>query len=393
LPSSETGRAAALAPHRLVAHNRVLLHRPGSRRRIRGVLLGAVLVSCAPAACSDSAWGSGCDSRPVPSRPAVCEPRGPDCDCPCGIRRVPLDGSHCPSDDIREGTCVCPLHNVPLEPVHGIRADGRIDITALEAWPDRPAPRSPLSADDVARGCAILAACIDSTIPPFLLLHLCSSRSSMPAFPDSREWVQPVRGPTGPSYNETWNFLIRLALAAHGDCASLRTPLTEDSDLWCSQAGCWATTESETTCNGDVATVGTLTRDCSRSETHCSAHSVTGCTDRQLLPCDSEAKSRCDGDVRLGCSGCGFVTYNDCAWAGRHCVENPAGAECAPPPIATTPCGRNQCIGNLLEVCVDDLETVVVDCASLDMHCVDATYCAPNSSDAGEVVDSGSRDH
>src|SRR5882724_11157101 len=45
-------------------------------------------------------------------------------------------------------------------PVHGLRADKRVDVSPAEAWPAAPPEPGFPTADEVGRGCAAIAACL-----------------------------------------------------------------------------------------------------------------------------------------------------------------------------------------------------------------------------------------
>src|ERR1041384_7119985 len=66
------------------------------------------------------------------------------------------------SHDCTSWLCDCPApYEIPPTPIHGVRSDGRVDVSAKEAWPDRPrSPSPPFTPDELARGCAALSVCI-----------------------------------------------------------------------------------------------------------------------------------------------------------------------------------------------------------------------------------------
>src|SRR5262245_36350252 len=49
----------------------------------------------------------------------------------------------------------------PRGATRGIRPDGRVDVTAQAAWPERPPTQQLLSPEEVAAACAALAACFE----------------------------------------------------------------------------------------------------------------------------------------------------------------------------------------------------------------------------------------
>ena len=268
----------------------------------------------------------------------------------------------------------------PTGPVHGIRPDGRVDISAKEAWPNRPAAAVPPTPEEVADACAAFAACIDvsstpsgsglfGTLTKVDVQQACLNGSLEPLAVNAAERVIPLTSALGvfDSSNESWEFFVRSVLAAHADCSAIHEVLTRrDSAIDCQEDGCYATEPRTATCDGDVANFEEVwePRDCSRSGMHCSAASPTGCTDRALVRCTSGAKDRCDGDIKLGCDDCGFVSFHDCSWNGGHCVESADGAACVPPNDSTGCAVRNGCTGATLSLCAAG-GPVAVDCAAL----------------------------
>jgi hypothetical protein len=291
-----------------------------------------------------------------------------------------------------------------------VRSDGRVDVTAAEAWPDRLPPEPPLSREELALGCAAYAACTPALTEKgdagaFLsswrpLLQVACLAGAPSAFaPSAAERVIPLQG-----YDESFNYLMHGILDGNGSCSRIAELLTANAtSLSCQEDGCWSTRFAAATCNGDVATLGQNTRDCSRSHTRCSEQSPTGCTDRLLVRCKSGALDRCDGTVKLGCDDCGFVSFHDCSWNGGACVESKSGASCVPPADATSCSGMpTDCSGSSLSLCVSG-QPVTVDCEALGMKgCrtqnelrIDAgaapytnATCEPFAADAG-VGDAG----
>src|SRR4051812_18589026 len=57
----------------------------------------------------------------------------------------------------------------PVEPgcgiqstvVHGVRPDGKVDVTAAEAWPNRSAEPAALTPTEILGACAILSTCFN----------------------------------------------------------------------------------------------------------------------------------------------------------------------------------------------------------------------------------------
>ena len=308
---------------------------------------------------------------------------------------VPIDRTDAGADCL-ESRFWCPSPFAePVGPVHGLRDDGRVDVTAEEAWPDRPPRPLPLEPRAVAEACAALAACINSSsIESGVYLFgsesaarvdaqsVCPFGRILPLGVNAAARVIPMD-----QFNESWDFLLRAVLDARGDCPRINRAMSErPSHIECQEDGCYATARHAVTCNGDVAAFdqsSTLTRDCSRSATRCSETSPTGCTDRALVRCTCGAKDRCDGDIKLGCDSCGFVSYHDCAWNGGHCEETTEGARCVAPFDSSTCVGGATCNGSSLSLCTAG-GVVDVDCSAIPgMHCVPVT---PDGDGGGGVL-------
>jgi hypothetical protein len=236
-----------------------------------------------------------------------------------------------------------------------------------------------LTAEEVANGCAAYVACDDESA----LFRTQGSR--LGACASGRWWFPAAREETIPRGNERFPFFIREILAARGDCAAIRSILT-DAPLWlsCTEYGCAAWVQHEVSCEGDVAVFDDGTRrDCSRAYATCSTSSETGCTDRPVTRCETGAQAKCDGDVRLGCGACGFVSFHDCGWGGGHCEETDEGAECVEPDASTCEGVQNGCTDGVFERCVLG-QRVRVDCAAIGMECATEISGAspPQPSDA-----------
>lgn len=255
----------------------------------------------------------------------------------------------------------------PMGPVHGVRADGRVDVTATQAWPGRLAEPPGLTAVERARACVALGACIDPTQSPAVLTGLC-------VLPDGGE----ERAIPGGGIAERRSWVLRSALAG-GSCkqlTSLETP--RPSEIYCEESGCWWTSSTvqipKVSCAGDVATLvtskGTFTRDCSHALQKCDPTSPTACTDRHPVACDPAGKDRCDGAIRLGCDRNGRVSFRDCSRiAGGTCKEGPDGtASCVYPDAGLCETGASTCTtdGSAVSVCVDGAPTTVA-CSSIGL--------------------------
>jgi hypothetical protein len=273
----------------------------------------------------------------------------------------------------------------PLGPVHGLRSDGTVDVTADEAWPNRPTEPPPLSAEELAQACARLAACtpVDpdtGTVDDArrMLLALCVD-------PIQAYFWEERAVPTS-SKNERWTFEARAILASTGDCnAVVDTSTQRPDEIVCQEDGCWWFSLTKpiptVTCNGDVALLATVdasfTRDCSRAFAKCDESSPTGCTDRPPVACEHPASDRCDGAVRIGCDGEGRVSFHDCGRVpGGTCGEVGDGLGCVYPTSSACTAGP-QCTGDTLSLCVFG-EAVNVDCKALGMAaCANGRCVAP----------------
>lgn len=328
---------------------RKLLNNTDAMRR--ALLAGIVLVATLHQGCLSFDGGGGCDA----SRVSL----GPDSGC----------WFFCFNFD----ACPNPFA-APAGAVHGARSDGRVDISAQQAWPNRPAPSSPPTPVEVATACAAFTACADTasttdstitdSVVRIMLQQACLGGSVELLDVNAAERVIPLGG-----HDESWDFFVRGVNAAKGDCSAIRALMgPRDSAITCQEDGCYATEARHATCAGDIATFKETgaSRDCSRSGMQCSASSPTGCTDRALVQCTSGSKDRCDGDIKLGCDDCGFVSFHDCTWNGGHCRENPGGAACVPPGDASACVAGSQCNGTTLSLCVAG-QPVEVDCKAIGL--------------------------
>ena len=269
----------------------------------------------------------------------------------------------------------------PTGVVHGVRPDGRVDVSARDAWPSRAAEPGPLTAVEIAQACAILGACGESTAHPpsagdddalAMITSLC-------AFPEGSE----ERAIPKDKSNERWSWQVRAILAAPRCDAVSALPTTREESIRCEEDGCWWSSSTlplpAVTCAGDVATMTTegktITRDCAHAYAKCDASSPTGCTDRHPVACDAKGKDRCDGDVKLGCDSSGRVSFHDCTRdPGSHCVESADGAKCTPAETSSCQLQDQRCDGSKLTVCVSGAKTVV-DCADFGFSCRNG-HCA-----------------
>lgn len=286
------------------------------------------------------------------------------------------EGSGCPSGEICDtGT--------PEGPVHGLRADGTVDITPAEAWPNRAAEPAPLTAEELGAACAALAACIEVEPPDDGTVEDTRRLLQAICVKPSQSYFWEERAVPTIEKNERWTFEAREIVATAGGCATALAATTRRAEeIYCEEAGCWWTSPTKpapaVTCSGDIATLETagetITRDCSRAFAACDPQSPTGCTDRAPTACEHPAKDRCDGDVRLGCDGNGRVSFHDCARApGGQCLDGVDGPACVYPDetCATPPAG---CTGSSLQLCVMGA-LVDVDCTALGLSGCNAGLC------------------
>jgi hypothetical protein len=293
----------------------------------------------------------------------------------CSVDVAPLG---CPAG------AVCDT-GAPSGPVHGVAKDGTVDVTAAEAWPNRPAEPAALTPAQLANACAIEGACLldPKTGAPMsddavaFLVQLCTLPSG------AEERVIPEN-----ESNERWSWKHHAALSAGGSCDVVRNlTTTRASHFYCEEDGCWwagGTTPTPTvTCAGDVATLQyagrTTTRDCSHAYTHCDPTSATGCTDRKTVACEHPALDKCDGDVRLGCDGTGRVSFHDCSrYPGGHCQVTATGPACVYPDAATgCDTSKTGCSGDVLSLCVAGA-LQQVDCKSLGLAGCRGGHCYVN---------------
>jgi hypothetical protein len=285
----------------------------------------------------------------------------------------------------------CPANAIcdsgqPTGPVHGLRADGTVDITPAEAWPNRQTEPAPLSADELARACVALATCIDVDPPNQGTIEDTRRLLQAICLQPSQSYFWEERAVPTVDKNERWTFEARAILASGGGCpAVLATTTARAEEIHCEEAGCWWSSPDKpvptVTCAGDVATLETagttVTRDCSRAFASCDPDSATGCTDRAPVGCEHPASDRCDESVRLGCDGTGRVSFHDCSRvAGGQCLDGVDGPTCVYPneTCTTLPAG---CKGDTVEVCA--MGTLVdVDCIALGLAGCNAGLCTAN---------------
>jgi len=280
-------------------------------------------------------------------------------------------------------------------PVHGVRPDGRVDVSAADAWPDRPTePPLPTGAD-LARACATLAACLyvddlNRLAAPVSDLrkyfaHDCANPTLYPAGSTlfdtthrEEEHGIPIEG-----LNERLSWLLQVALDSKGDCDKVRAARTaRQSGLDCASEGCaWRSScglLSSVRCAGSVATIDlgggrSYMRDCAHTFTSCDSKSHTGCKDRPLVRCDPAGGDRCDGAIHLGCRSIGYVSLRDCSRYGGTCKE--VGSMLANCDYPYSDCNElPSCSGSTLNICtLGKIETV--DCIALGFTGCDGGRC------------------
>jgi len=269
----------------------------------------------------------------------------------------------------------------PSGPTHGVRSDGRVDVTAADAWPGRPNEPAALTPQQLAQTCVALAACLDPSTSPATLTGLC-------VLPDGSEERAIPSSLSSDVYNERRSFVFSSALAGKNDCATLNALDTKrDNEIVCEEDGCWWSSNNwpipTVSCAGDVAQMvtnnRTIVRDCARAWQKCDPTSPTGCTDRHTTGCDPKGTDRCDGDIKLGCSGNGRVSFHDCTRvAGGHCQEKSADtAACVYLDAAKCTAGSaSTCTTDgKVSVCVGG-DFVLVDCTTIGWSKCNGGVCA-----------------
>jgi len=273
----------------------------------------------------------------------------------------------------------------PAGVVHGQRADGTVDITLEQAWPDRSLEPTPLSALELAQACVALSACQEVEPPDAgtiegvrrIILSLCAQPApDSPAGSGPGTYFWEERAVPLMDENERWTFKAREMIARAGNCTDVLAVATaRTKEIHCEEAGCWWTSPSlpipTVTCNGDVATLVTsgrsFDRDCARSFTRCDETSPTGCSDRAPVACASPAEDRCDGAFRIGCDGSGRVSLRDCSRApGATCGGTPGNLGCIYPDAGECAPGAGVCEGASLRLCVFG-SSQLVDCTALGL--------------------------
>ncbi|MGZ3420162.1 MAG: hypothetical protein ACXVEF_42805 [Polyangiales bacterium] len=305
--------------------------------------------------------------------------------------------SSCNNDGNRSDTVDCGERfcsaGTPTGVPKGLTADGRVAVTAAEAWPNRGMEPAPLTPQELADACALINACKTEADGKSLTDIAIATLTQDCAKGKSAANAKEERGIPQAGQNERFTLEARAVLAGPHDCASIRAQATpRRSEILCQEDGCWWESPvpappacclqvPTVTCKGDVATLVTegltITRDCSRAFAKCDEKSSTGCTDRAPVGCDSTAKDTCDGDVKLGCDGDNRVSFHDCArYPGGKCVLNPGGATCDLHEDMTCSGGCDASAPNKLDVCVAGVK-VTVDCAALGAGACSQGHCTP----------------
>jgi len=319
-----------------------------------------------------NAWGSGLGGLVV----VLC---GMACSSGGAFQAIETDAGPDAFGDAPFGRTTC---NIDAPIVHGVRPDGRVDVSAAEAWPNRSPEPPAVTPTELLGGCAILAACFRLQVPDAGVVDIDKQMADAirscvnPTSHGNEERVIPEL-----DQNERWLFTLRTLIAAKG-CAGLFRSTQRAPGIICQEDGCWwnpALAAPTVTCASDVATLatntGTFTRACSHAFTTCDANSPTGCTDRAPVTCVSAAQDRCDANIKLGCDRCGMVSFHDCSLMGGHCVESPGGASCVYPNAGLCTPDSQACAGSVLTACVGGMP-VTVDCVALGLtacangHCV-----------------------
>lgn len=248
--------------------------------------------------------------------------------------------------------------------------EGRVAGDAEEAWPGHQPEPKPLTPEQLARGCAVMADCWSETGANRLLdVELCILAAAF-SIERSIPWsgYALLLASRGHGYsNERTEVALRCALENAQDCREVDGCLTERTDLiLCEEDGCRSKVPFAVSCDGDVATLRhglkTVARDCALAAAVCTELSETGCTDRPFTACPVELGTPdwCDGNVLLGCDSYGQLTYHDCSRLGGECTESAnSAASCAYPGLADPLCqrlpeqsGDARCEGEQLVACV-----------------------------------------
>jgi hypothetical protein len=268
----------------------------------------------------------------------------------------------------------------PSGPVHGVTADGRVDTTAAQAWPNRPTvDPGPVTDEDVAKACAAYGACLSTFAQPPVSStddETIAIATALCTLPDGgEERVIPMG-----SHNERWSWWIR-AIVANPTCDAIAKLQTDrDKDIYCEEDGCWSTAGSKPSvqCTGSVAAIESggesFVRDCARSYTTCDENSVTGCSDRSPTACDPRGNDRCDGNIKLGCDRNGLVSFHDCALIHATCQESADGAKCVTNPDAGCDTSAQVCTGTQLTLCTFGAKTTI-DCAAMGFAGCNRGHC------------------
>jgi hypothetical protein len=261
--------------------------------------------------------------------------------------------------------------------VHGLTPDGRVNVTAAEAWPSRPMEPTPPTAAEILSACAILSSCF-SQIGDAGVSSDADQIKGITSCLDPTTHKFEERAIPEAEQSERWSFKVRNIIAKKG-CGGVLIGSKRPHEAYCEESGCWWTGSSPATvtCEGTIATYNAPTpvgtRDCAGSYATCSTTSPTGCTDRPRVACQSAGKDRCDGDIKLGCDRCGLVSFHDCGLQGGHCVESPDGAACVyPDPAACT--AAPSCSGSMLTFCSRGAPTTV-DCVALGLAGCSNGHC------------------
>jgi hypothetical protein len=260
--------------------------------------------------------------------------------------------------------------------VHGLTPDGRVNVTAAEAWPNRPAEPAPPTAADMLGACAILSACF-SQIGDAGASSDADQIKGIASCLDPKSHPFEERAIPELDQSERWSFKVHNILSKKG-CGGVLIGSKRPHEVYCEEGGCWwsGAMPPTVTCQGTVATFsggGAGTRDCAGSYGTCSTTSPSGCTDRARVACESAGKDRCDGDVKLGCDRCELVSFHDCSLQGGHCSENAAGAACVYPDAAACTAAPS-CSGSMLTFCSQGAPTTI-DCVALGLAGCSNGHC------------------
>ena len=236
---------------------------------------------------------------------------------------------------------------------------------AQEAWPEAPSSVSTVTHRQIAETCARLVECNVKTFPlscsgtcPRNTVAI-NARFCVEDLVFSTERSIPASG-LAFQHNERTEYLLSCTKNV-ASCQDVEACLTKrHKSIYCEEDGCRNLDDSvKVTCDGSIATVGPVKRDCHRAFARCDESSPTGCTDRPFTRCPANVdfSDHCDGNIRLGCDGKNQVSYRDCSRMGGTCVEVDGRGTCRYPVVSPECTGDSKlhptCENGQLSLCVN----------------------------------------